>query len=91
MLKSNFDTNFSGSTACTVLIAGNILLCANVGDSRAIMGLLSDRGTETSAAFDTVQLSRDHKPNVPGEYERVVKSNGRVDTYRGCPGLLTLA
>ena len=37
VLASDVDTNLSGSTVCTVVIKGNKLYCANVGDSRAII------------------------------------------------------
>jgi len=36
----SFDINFSGSTVVTVFISGKTLVCANVGDSRAILGSL---------------------------------------------------
>ena len=38
LIDRSFDVNFSGTTAVTVLLAGRQLLCANVGDSRAIVG-----------------------------------------------------
>ena len=33
------DSNFSGATCVSVFIQKNILVCANVGDSRAIVGV----------------------------------------------------
>lgn len=36
----DFDVNYSGTTVVSVLFAGNTLICANVGDSRAIIGSL---------------------------------------------------
>jgi len=32
---------------------------------------------------NVVQLSRDHKPEIPQEKDRVVKCGGRVDKYTG--------
>lgn len=32
---------------------------------------------------NVIQLSRDHKPEIPQEKERVIKSGGRVDKYTG--------
>jgi len=34
---AKFDTQFSGSTTVIVFLLGNRILCANAGDSRAIM------------------------------------------------------
>jgi serine/threonine protein phosphatase PrpC len=33
----DLDTRYSGSTVCSTLIDGNMLYCANLGDSRAVM------------------------------------------------------
>lgn len=35
--KQTFDVGFSGSTAVTLIIYDDLIICANVGDSRAIM------------------------------------------------------
>ena len=35
---NDIDTNFSGSTIVSVIIQGNLLTCANIGDSRAVLG-----------------------------------------------------
>lgn len=35
-----FDVNYSGSTVVSVMISGKNIICANVGDSRAILGSL---------------------------------------------------
>ena len=34
---AKFDSQFSGSTTVIVFVIGNKILCANAGDSRAIM------------------------------------------------------
>lgn len=39
MRQRSFKTSFSGSTAVTVMLVGRKLICANTGDSRAIMGI----------------------------------------------------
>lgn len=69
---SNIDTQLSGTTACTVLIVGDKLLCANVGDSRAIVGRYTNQTLQANS------LSHDHKPNVPEEAHRIFKQNGRI-------------
>lgn len=76
----NFDTKLSGTTSCTVLIVGNMVVCSNVGDSRAIMCTVLDI---EKRKYQVKQLSQDHKPNVPGESDRILKSNGRIEAYKG--------
>lgn len=56
-----------------VLIWKNKIYCANVGDSRAIMGRL------VNGRYQPIPLSNDHKPTVPAEKDRIIKSGGRVD------------
>ena len=51
-----FDVSVSGTTAVTVLIIEKTLYCANIGDSRAIIGSKNNNKWETTA------LTRDHKP-----------------------------
>ena len=41
ILKNGFDSYLSGSTAINILIHKIMLISANVGDSRAIMGKMS--------------------------------------------------
>mmetsp|Transcript_9535 Transcript_9535/g.23136 ORF Transcript_9535/g.23136 Transcript_9535/m.23136 type:complete len:531 (-) Transcript_9535:143-1735(-) len=59
-----------GSTACaTTLVGGRRIVCANAGDSRAIV--VRRDGT-------VVRLSRDHKPGMPDETRRISELGGRV-------------
>eukprot|EP00359_Climacostomum_virens_P003835 CAMPEP_0204918048 /NCGR_PEP_ID=MMETSP1397-20131031/15787_1 /ASSEMBLY_ACC=CAM_ASM_000891 /TAXON_ID=49980 /ORGANISM="Climacostomum Climacostomum virens, Strain Stock W-24" /LENGTH=307 /DNA_ID=CAMNT_0052091139 /DNA_START=277 /DNA_END=1197 /DNA_ORIENTATION=- len=73
--NENFDVSYSGSTLISVFIRGSSLFCANVGDSRAVLGKYS--GVRWSA----VALSRDHKPNEADEAERIFRANGIVQKY----------
>jgi len=41
--RRSFDCNYSGSTVVSVMISGTKLICANVGDSRAILGSLKSK------------------------------------------------
>ena len=47
----NLDVKFSGSTLILVLIRGNILYCANVGDSRALLARQIIDSVEQSTAI----------------------------------------
>ena len=61
------------------------MICANVGDSRAVIGSIGEHSCWTVRA-----ISRDHKPDLPGEFERIISWNGRVeaciDDYGTCVG-----
>ncbi|KAL6650991.1 hypothetical protein ACP70R_009916 [Stipagrostis hirtigluma subsp. patula] len=57
-----------GCTACVALIRGNHIIVANAGDSRCV---LSRKGQATD-------LSRDHKPNVPAETQRIEHAGHNV-------------
>ena len=41
--RRSFDCNYSGSTVVTVMVSGTKVVCANVGDSRAILGSLKSK------------------------------------------------
>jgi serine/threonine protein phosphatase PrpC len=55
-----------------VLVKPNELVCANAGDSRAI--LVRSR--------EIVELSIDHKPCQPEEKKRILKMGGRIETFK---------
>ena len=76
----NLDTNFSGSTLIVVLIKGQKLWCANVGDSRAVLGR-QIKG-QTGNNWMAVALSRDHKPDMQDESKRILQAGGRVESYQ---------
>jgi protein phosphatase 1L len=66
--KYQSATSQDGTTACMVLIMGQRLYVANVGDSRAV---LCRKGK-------AVALSDDHKPDKPSEKKRIEDSGGVV-------------
>ncbi|KAK2661331.1 hypothetical protein Ddye_007864 [Dipteronia dyeriana] len=72
-LQENLDCSSSGTTAVAVIKQGEDLVIANLGDSRAVLGTVSDEGE-----LKAVQLTTDLKPNLPSEAERIRKFNGRV-------------
>ena len=74
------DSSQSGSTATLVFVIGRTLFCANVGDSRAILGTI----TQTKVVeWNVIRLSRDHKPEIPGEMQRIIESKGKVSKCVG--------
>lgn len=73
--KRVIDINYSGTTAITVLIRNRVCICANVGDSRAIIGRFND-------IWFPVELSHDHKPNDKVEKMRIIEAGGRVEPFQ---------
>ena len=72
--KSNIDANFSGTTCVMVFQIGNKIICANVGDSRAIM-VKGDKGNKI------IELSKDQKPDDPEEKKRIELEGGEIAQY----------
>ncbi|KAJ6842042.1 putative protein phosphatase 2C 65 isoform X1 [Iris pallida] len=70
--SSPIDDSMSGTTAIAVLVRRNSLFVANVGDSRAVAGVLE--GDAVVAA----ELSKDQTPFRKDEYERVRQCGARV-------------
>ncbi|XP_010536208.1 PREDICTED: probable protein phosphatase 2C 72 isoform X2 [Tarenaya hassleriana] len=63
LLLQTFDCSFSGTTAVIAIRQGNDLVLANLGDSRAVLGTVSEDGE-----LGAVQLTTDLKPGVPREF-----------------------
>ena len=84
--NANIDTNFSGSTAVSVLFPDNLhthpIYIANVGDSRAIVIKRYDCNNK----WFYESLSRDHKPNEKDEALRINRFGGRIEQYKDKDG-----
>ena len=63
----------AGCTSCVVLVTQDKIICANSGDSRAVIGLKNG---------DLIELSYDHKPDNDGELKRVKAGGGFVEDGR---------
>ncbi|KAL4474755.1 hypothetical protein ABPG74_001451 [Tetrahymena malaccensis] len=77
ILKSEVDSNLSGSTLVSVFIHGKTIICSNVGDSRAVIARKKN-GNEIQA----IPLSIDHKPCFDRERQRIIQSGGRVQSQK---------
>ena len=76
--RQYFDVNFSGTTCVLVIQIGKNIICANVGDSRAI--LVYDRKNDINLNnLEFFELSHDCKPDLPYEKERIIRMGGTVD------------
>jgi protein phosphatase 1G len=71
---------YTGCTACVCIITETEIICANAGDSRCVL-------SESGKAID---LSIDHKPDLPTEKARIEKANGFVEDNR-VKGVLNLS
>ena len=49
--RKQFDVNYSGTTIVSIMLTGNRLVCANVGDSRAVLSSLRLK-TEVAMLYD---------------------------------------
>ncbi|XP_074567403.1 putative protein phosphatase 2C 34 [Curcuma longa] len=72
----------SGTTALTIVKQGNLIVIANIGDSRAVLATVNENG-----GLVPVQLSVDLKPNLPQELERITERRGRVHCCADEPGV----
>ncbi|KAL0327614.1 UNVERIFIED_CONTAM: putative protein phosphatase 2C 60 [Sesamum angustifolium] len=77
---SDFSGPTSGSTACVAIVRENRLVVANAGDSRCV---ISRKG-------QAYNLSRDHKPDLEVERDRILKAGGFIHAGR-VNGSLNLA
>ncbi|CAD7941637.1 unnamed protein product [Amoebophrya sp. A25] len=68
------EFDFVGSTGIVVVLNNKDLVCANVGDSRALL----------ARAEKVVSLSEDHKPEMPSERKRIEKAGGSVSQIGPC-------
>jgi len=58
-----------GAVVCSVVIDNSAIYCANLGDCRAVLGLSDNR---------LVELSRDFKPGLKDESDRIHRLGGKV-------------
>ena len=63
----------------TAIVLRDLFIVANAGDSRAV---LFKKLSPTSDTLEAENLSRDHKPNLAGESERIIAKNGRIDAFK---------
>lgn len=79
LIDEDVDCVYSGTTAVTLVKQGNDLIIANVGDSRAVLGV------KFEDSLIALQLTVDLTPNLPKEAERIRRCKGRVLALRKEP------
>lgn len=101
IVKTSIDVKQSGSTAWVALIKedqiyfgmSSTLHLANTGDSRAVLYQFKDPegNTEFNSAKDwlvSTFSTKDHKPDVKTEKQRIIQKGGRVAKFQGEVGPL---
>ncbi|KAJ6141289.1 hypothetical protein N7470_010185 [Penicillium chermesinum] len=73
---------FAGSTAaiCLINLTHGELIVANLGDSHVI---LAERDPATDRPFHIRRLTEAHKPELPGERQRIEEAGGSVTIRNG--------
>lgn len=80
LYDQDFDTRFSGSTLVFALITDKLITCGNVGDSRLVIA------SYKNDTWFSANLTKDHKPELMVERERIINSGGRVSPFKNMQG-----
>ena len=75
--NNNIDTKYSGTTCLLIIILGNHIISANIGDSRGILVYDEDNDPNLSN-LRVFQLSKDYKLDIPEERNRIINAGGIV-------------
>ena len=80
----DFDSSESGSTCCLIIHIGKHIICANTGDSRAIVVFdeSGDMNSKNLNYLKAVPLSIDYKPELPEETNRIMMAGGVVEQMK---------
>ena len=70
------NSMLSGSTCVSVIYTPIKIISSNVGDSRAFMGKL------INGEWKSFDLTRDHKPSLPDESNRILSKGGRIEPMK---------
>jgi len=69
LLEEPYSIQYSGSTCIIIIHIGDKIICYNIGDSRAAF---------INNEFKCIQISKDHKPEIPEEKTRIEECGGIV-------------
>ena len=76
--KQEFNVEMSGTTAVLVIELDEHIICANTGDSRAIL-IYDDSNDKNLSNTKIFNLSNDAKPDLPSEKKRIYECGGVVE------------
>ena len=77
--NAEFDAYNSGTTCILIIHVGQHILCANVGDSRALVAYDDNKEDQELNYLEQAQLSIDYKPELEEEKNRILLSGGVVE------------
>ena len=80
--KEKFDAYDSGTTCNLIIHVGQHILCANVGDSRALVAYDDNNEDQELKYLELAQLSIDYKPDIEDEKNRILLSGGVVEQMK---------
>ena len=84
--NNNIDTKYSGTTCLLIIILGNHIISANIGDSRGILVYDEDNDPNLSN-LRVFQLSKDYKLDIPEERNRIINAGGIVKQLKDSMGV----
>ena len=70
--KTKIDCSLSGATCTSLIITLDRIICANIGNTRAILARFEN------GCYNPVNLSRDHKPTESDEIKRIISEGGLI-------------
>lgn len=73
----DFDSYESGCTCVLVIHIGSHIICANTGDSRSVV-IYDEQGENNLNHYNVAALSKDYKPELPEETQRIIMNGGEV-------------
>ena len=87
--QKQYDTYTSGATCVLIIQIGNKIICANLGDSRAILIYEDSNNNNESNLLNTkvYPLSLESKPDLPSEKKRIINCGGEVHRGKNRKGI----
>ena len=73
LITKNYDLKLSGSTSVLLFLIKNIIICANIGDSKCVLYKCSE-----NCKWSYINLSSLHHPDVKSEKARIYFHGGKI-------------
>ena len=73
--KTKIDCSLSGCTCTSLIISLEKIICANIGNTRAILARYQN------GCYNSINLNRDHKPTESDEIKRIIAQGGEIKPF----------